>query len=187
MGSRLRAIVETEHTFDQAVQLIRQMHRSGPPTIRASFVLELLQLNPECLAELGNGPRENRSAARRVFLDDRKTVPVSELFDRIHITGVGSELPREILPLDVSTSPVSANKLLNSFLQGVACATSQEHGHFEPLLWIGLPDGSRSLDRLPFAAFEWMSCHCRCLLAPTELTQLCRSPSNKEAEQTGCH
>jgi hypothetical protein len=107
-------------------------------------MLELLQVNAKRLVDLGNGAGEHHSPARRVFLDHREAVTARELLNRGDVLRGGTEVLREVFPPDMTTRPVSTFELLDALLEGLACPTPYEHGHFEPLGRIGFSDGPRS-------------------------------------------
>jgi hypothetical protein len=75
----LWTVVKAEDAFNDAAQFRRQLHRSGAPAIRPTLVLELLQVDSECLVELSHAAGQNHGPARRVFLDNCETVLFGEL------------------------------------------------------------------------------------------------------------
>ena len=136
----LRPIIQAEYRFYHSIQLIGQMDRSCPSAIRSAVVLELLQVDAERRVELRHCPGENHSAARRILLDHRKTVAAGKFLDRGQVGGLGAELLREILTLDVPGRLVAGCQLADSRSQNVSRPTPHEHGDFEPLARVRLTD-----------------------------------------------
>ena len=79
-------------------------------------MFEPLEINSEGTVELGDGAGENYAAPCRAFLHDREAVRTGEFLYLLDIAGVGSELLREILALDVHRRPARAVKLLDSLM-----------------------------------------------------------------------
>ena len=82
----LGPVVEAEDGFDDAVQFVGQMDRSGPAAVRPAVMLELLQVDAECLVELGDraGENDGRGAPGPPATTARPCV-FGEFLDRGHV------------------------------------------------------------------------------------------------------
>src|SRR5207244_882338 len=96
MRAELGPVVETEHRFDDPVELARNRDRASAAAIGAAVELERAQLDPEGALEACDRSRQHHGAARRIRLHDGETVPLGEFLDRCEIEQRSPELPGEV-------------------------------------------------------------------------------------------
>ena len=163
MRPRLRPVVEAEHGFDDALQLIGELDAADPAAIGALRQFEALQVDAEGGVELGDRAREHDGAPRRILLHDRQAVRAGEFPDGGEIGGGGAELPGEILALEMA-GPSVRRQLADPVLQGVAGLAPDDDADLQSLRGIGLADRLRVSQRGSLTAFQLLSCHGSVLL-----------------------
>jgi|HubBroStandDraft_6_1064221.scaffolds.fasta_scaffold143901_2 hypothetical protein len=114
MGSRLLAVVESENTFDFAMQFVGKVNRSGAAAIRAAIVFESFKINSEGAVELGNSTGENHGPSSGTFLHDDEAVRSGKFLYLFDIARFGSELLGKFLTFDVRGPPACAVEILES-------------------------------------------------------------------------
>jgi hypothetical protein len=87
----LRAIVETEHTLNFAIEFIGQMNRSCSSPVRPTFVFKTFEVHVKRPIELGNCARQDHAPPDRVFLHDSQAMGRSEFLNLLNVAGLSSE------------------------------------------------------------------------------------------------
>jgi hypothetical protein len=95
-------------------------------------MVELLQVDPESVVELGNGAGEHNRPPARVLLDDREAVLVRELPDRLEIGRIRPELLVVLLMGQVTLGFVTAGYFPHSLLQFVLLTMAEDHCDLQP-------------------------------------------------------
>jgi hypothetical protein len=102
-------------------------------------VFEALQIDSESVIELRDRARQDHGPPRRALLNDREALGFREFLHLFEVARIGAEFLREILALQMlPASVLPLMKRLDSLLQRVAGAMSQQHRDFEPLGRVGL-------------------------------------------------
>jgi hypothetical protein len=152
-------IVEPEHSFDFAMQFVRQMNGSAAATVGTAFMFELLEFDPKGLVELGDGARKNYAATRGVLLYYCQAIRTGECFHLCDIGRVGAKLLREFLSPHVRRATARAMHLLDPFTERSARSMTQEYGDFQPLGGIRFAKRAGTCYWFAIATFQSMFGH----------------------------
>ncbi len=149
-----RPVIETEHGFDSAIQFIGQLHRADPSAVRAAGVFKPLQVHAKGGIELRHRARQDHSAPRRMLLDDREPMIGGEFPDGGHVVAAGAVLLLERLAAEMTGGALPFRQILDVIDQRRRILATQQDGHLESLIWIGLAHGLCPRQRLALAACE---------------------------------
>ncbi|HEV2551071.1 MAG TPA: hypothetical protein VGU20_27430 [Stellaceae bacterium] len=157
----MRAVVETQHRLDDALELVWQMNWPHSTAIDTARMLEQLQVDVERFVELSDRAGKYDGSPFEVFLDDGEPLTVCELLEHGDIGGLCAELLRELVALKVRDASIAESELLHSLLEGVTPGAPQQHADLETFRRIRFPDRPCSGKWLSFAAFQRMFRHDR--------------------------
>jgi hypothetical protein len=132
----LGAIIKTQYSFDDSVQLSRQLDGPRSAAVGAAWAGELMHLNCERAAELRDRAGKHYGATPGVLQNHIQTMCGCKLAYRCQIGRIGTVRLGELFPTQKSDRAISSRKFGHSSLHRRESASSDDHAHFKSFRWI---------------------------------------------------
>ena len=144
MGLGHRTVAQPEDRLDHVLQIGRDLDLRRVRAERPAGMPEPFQLHAEGVLEVGDLTREDHAALGGAGFHDGQILGPGVILDLLQVRRVRAVRRREVFPADVLPRPGRlAGQLLQVRHDRLVVLRSHLHGHRDPFVRVGGPDGLR--------------------------------------------